>query len=256
MSSTSRFLDSRRAFLDAATTLIAGYLQLASYKLVGNTAQICLLEVNALDKLSYKDLNVRAIRELQAIGAREFEVFVDVFQDSSIILAISWLESFVLEVEEALYLQNPRNLGEQVQVKLGKIVDADSIEKLLHDVIRRRIRERSQWGLANRLRDLEQNHGFNFTIDHSEIDWATRLRNEVVHNKRMGAYHVKRKRVSYRAASEKKRKGHEDVDNVIRVVGTTIVDLYGGACAALKINGRFRSHTRIKQMLNSLWIFK
>ncbi len=105
-------MDSREAFLKAASTLVHGYFQLTLYRITGNTAQICILDVNVRNRGLYESVDLPVVKELRNVTPHEYSYFDVIFQESSVVLAFSWLEAILAEVEEALYLKNPANLGE------------------------------------------------------------------------------------------------------------------------------------------------
>ena len=252
-------MDSRNAFLKAVSTLVAGFAQLAHYRIAGNIAIMCILDVNALDRERYKCVDLAAVQNLKTVRVQEYKDFASIFQESSMVLAFSWLESFLAEVEEALYLKNPANLGEQVEVKLGKILHAASIEGLLHDIIRRRIRDRSQWSVANRLKDLQEHHSFTFAASQEDMEWISETRNDIIHCRRSGRFQVKGKRVTYESVQRQAPIGQDEVDRFLHIVANAVVDLYAGACRALTITARFPVHRQTLRLIDvwrTLWPLK
>ena len=249
-------MDPRQAFLKSASTLVHGFFQLTQYRITGNTAQMCILDVHVRNRELYRDVELPIVTEIMKITPADFSHYVTIFQESSVVLAFSWLESFLAEVEEALYLQNPAHLGEQIQVKLGKILDAGSLEELLHDIVRRRVRDRSQWSLSNRFADLKEHHGFTFASAESDVEWMSLIRNKVIHDRRIGLYQVKKKRVTYEPVADKKEVGGDEAQRFLHIAANSIVDLYDGASRALKITSRNAQHREIVKVIASwrkLW---
>lgn len=244
-------MDSRIAFLKAASTLLHGFFQLCHYRIVGNSMQICILDVNVKDRELYKSIDLPIVEELKKVTPWDYRYFEGIFQESSIVLAFSWLETFLAEVEEALYMMSPANLGEQVQVKLGKILNTGSIEELLHDIVKRRVRERSQWSLANRFKELREHQGFSFTTSEKDIEWISTKRNEIIHDRRIGLFQVNRKRVTYEPVRGKPPIRHGDVNRFLNITANSVADLYDGACRALKITSRFSKHRQTKRLIAS-----
>jgi hypothetical protein len=196
-------MDVRRPFLESILNLVHGFEELARYRVVGNTAMVATLTVNAIDPDKHKTLPLEAIQRLRSVTAPEFQAFKTLYEETSIVLAYSWLDSFVAQVEEALYLHDPSNLGESIQIKLGKVLNAPSLDELIHDLIRRRIRERSQWGLANRIADLRHQPGFTIHVDPRDIEWAAEIRNNIIHSRQHGSFRVSRKKLTYQALRRK-----------------------------------------------------
>jgi hypothetical protein len=169
------------------------------------------LSINVIEPQLYEEIHLPAVDTLRIVSASEFRSFDTLFHESSVVLAYSWLDSFLGEIEEALYLHNPANLGDNVQIKLGKILNANSIDEVIHDLIRRRVRERSQWSLPNRVNELRQQAAFKFSVSHEDLEWASDLRNNIVHNRHYGAFQVSRRRVSYRSLKRESTAARETV---------------------------------------------
>lgn len=244
-------MDTRKAFLGSAQTLMAGYFQLMNYRIVGTTASIAILDVHVRNPHLYRSNDLPLVKEIKSVGPHEFRHFEVIFHESSMILAFSWLEAFLAEVEEALYLKEPAHLGEQVQIKLGKVLDSSSIEDLLHDLIRRRVRERGQWSLEKRLADLKDQHSFALSQSEEDLKYLSRTRNDIIHNRRAGLYKVNRKRVSYENASQKGQVSLEQTQKFLGIAANTIVDLYEGATKALKITKRYPLHRELTRHTSS-----
>lgn len=66
-----------------------------------------------------------------------FGVLTSHLDESYVTLSYSWMETYLAVVEEALYLNDPRSLGDNIQVKLGKILETDSIAELVHDAAKK-----------------------------------------------------------------------------------------------------------------------
>jgi hypothetical protein len=242
-------MDSRRAFLAAASTFVYGYTELVLFRITGNQAIISVLDVNVVNAEKYVDVDLPVIRRLKDISAREFRTFEAVFQESSMVLAFSWLESFLEEVETALYLWNPTDLGESTQVKLGKILTAGTFEELLHDLVRRRVREQSKRSLVNRLDALRSSHDFRFTSSDSDIEWISRIRNLIVHERSLGFYSVKQGKLSYELPAARAPLPSPEVDRFLQVATNCALDLYFGTCRSLKITRSNSRHRKISDMV-------
>lgn len=248
-------MDVRGAFLEAAAKLFPGFAQLASFRLVGNSAQLAVLDVHVRNPDAYANVRTPAIRELRLISPEQFASFTLIHNESSMVLSFSWLESFLGEAEEALYLTSPASLGEQVQVKLGKILDVSSVEELIHDIAKRRVRERSQWSLTNRLRDLQEHHRFSLTSTFEDIDWLSDTRNRIIHDRRIGEFRVNKKRVSYQTV-ERADTADDDAVRFLHVAINTVADVYEGACRALKVSAKMPTHKANLQIIGTwrkLW---
>jgi hypothetical protein len=198
----------------------------------------------------YESSKWPVLEELRTVSPREFLSFDVTYQESSMVLAYSWLESFLDDVDEAFYLMDPTTLGDQLQVKLGKILESKSVEELLHDIIRRRVRDRSQWSLLSRLKDLRDRHEMQFSVPNGDIEWMTRRRNQIVHDRRIGKYQVKKRRVTYESVS-RETSDSEETERFLRTAANVVVDLYENTARALGITARFKLHHQNLEMIAS-----
>lgn len=249
-------MDARRAFLESATSFIVGVFQLASYRIVGNTALLTILDVNLLNRDQYKDVHLPAISELRKVSPHEFRDFDILYHESSMIFAYSILESFLSEVEEVLFLNDPKNVGENIQIKFGKVLSATSIDQLVHDIVRKRVRERSQWSVASRLSELQEQYKLGLSVDLSDVAWLSETRNNIIHNRRHGAFEVKGGAVTYKAAKKNYETGRNITERFLAVASIAVVDLYRRACSSLGVtrkHPRHRANLAVADRISALW---
>lgn len=249
-------MDPRLAFLNSVSTLFAAFTELARFRIVGNTALVCIPLANTKEKQKCEQSDIRALKELLTISPEEFHTFSYIFHESCVVIAYSWLEAFLGEVEEALFLHDPKRLGDSVQIKLGKILESHSIEGLIHDLARRRLRERSQWGLVSRIGDLRDHHAFQFSQSNQDLQKVVTTRNNIIHGKRPGAFEIRGSHVNYRLSKRKEAIDSDDVRVILHTIFTLLVELYTNACRVLHITGRFAQHRKnisFSRTLTNLW---
>ena len=237
-------MDPRSAFASSVFTLFAAFSQLAQYRITGNTAVVAIALANTTERSACELSGLKSVEMLTRVSPEEHATFSLLFHESTVVLAYSWLEAFLGEVEEALMLSDPSSLGESVQVKLGKILDMKSIEELIHDLARRRIRDRSQWGLSNRIEDLQKHFGIKISIKADDIRSLAELRNEIIHNRRPGVFELKGKRVSYKPRRDVKTLGQRESEQALGQIFQLMADLYEGSAKKLKLTAKFAAHKR------------
>ena len=237
-------MDTRRAFLNTTRTLLKAMHELAHYRIVGNTVGLAVLSVHVQDKEAYAAIDVPAINAIRQVGPEEFQSYERLFAESSIIIAYSWLDTFLSELEEALFLHDPASLGESVQVKLGKLLTATSIAEVVHDIAKRRTREKGQWGLKGRIAELTDRHKLKFTVTDAELEWASDLRNNLIHNRRIGEFKTNKGRVTYGAIERRQVKNRDQVQRFLSLVFATLAELYLGGSVAIGISARFPLHRK------------
>jgi hypothetical protein len=235
-------MDTRRAFLNTSRTLLQAFIELAHYRIVGNTASIAILSVHERDKDQYDAADLPAIEAIRMVGPREFHSFGLLFDESSMIIAYSWLDTFLAELEETLFLHDPASLGESVQVKLGKVLSSGSIHELVHDIAKRRTREKGQWGLKNRITDLKCHHKLRFKTTEYELEWISDLRNNLIHNRRIGEYKTEKGKLRYEQTERKQINDRDLVQRFLSLVFQLLAELYTEGSKAIGITGRFAQH--------------
>jgi len=245
-------MDTRSAFLSTTRTLAHALAELASYRIVGNTAFNAILEVNVLERQAHAAVTVAAVERLRRITPAELYAFNVVFNESAAVVGQAWLDSYLSEVEEALYLHDPASLGESVQVKLGKVLACTGIDELVHDLARRRVREKAQWGLRGRLAELRDRYKFAFSVSDDDLDWMSDLRNNLVHNRRVGEFITGAKRVRYNKAKRQSVGADQEVQRFLKLVAHLLGDLYTGCAAALEISARNPGHRRNMRLIRAL----
>jgi len=249
-------MDTRHAFLESAESFIAGIHDLMCFRIVGNSISVITLQVNAIHRKKYAKSKLPVIQHLREIAPYELFTYEKVYAESSIIFAYAILDSFLSEVEEVIFLHNPVSLGEDIQIKLGKILTVTKLEDLVHEIAKRRTRERAFWSLQRRLSDLKDRHDIAVSLEENQIDWLSKTRNEITHNRRSGAFTVKGQSVSYHRTKLAGDSQRLVVENSLCLICNIIRDLYLGTCRYLGINRRFALHKAnllVVDRLGKLW---
>lgn len=245
-------MDSRRAFIETAGTLWNAFDELARYRIVGNTISIITLSVHVQDKDLYTAPDTPAVSEIRSINPAEFRAFGRLFNESSIIIAYSWLDTFLSELEEALFLHDPASLGESVQIKLGKILLAGSVEDLVHDIAKRRTREKSQWGIKNRIAELRERYGISINFSADDLEWMSDLRNNLIHNRRLGEFKTTKGQVRYEAVERRQIQDSEQARKFLSLTFALLVELYLGGATAMGVSFRFPGHRKNLRIIGSI----
>lgn len=245
-------MDTRRAFLSTARTLLQALHELAHYRIVGNTVSIAVVSVHVQDRETYTKQITPAIDAIRKVGPQEFHSFMRLFEESSIIIAYSWLDSFLSELEEALYLHDPASLGESVQIKLGKLLSSASIDEIVHDIAKRRIREKAQWGLKGRIAELTDRHKIKLSVTDADLEWVSDLRNNLVHNRRIGVYKTRKGKITYEATERRQIKDQDQVQRFLSLVFTIFAELYVDGSTAIGLTARFPQHRRNIQFIEAM----
>ena len=219
-------MNTGKAFLNTSRTLFNVMSEFASYRIVGNTANIAILGVNVIDREAYEDVKLPVIEQLKKVAPSEFISFQRLFGESSIVLAYSWLDTYLSEVEESLFLHDPASLGENVQIKLGKLLSSGSIDEVVHDLAKRRAREKGNWSLKNRITELREKYGLSILIDEKDIEWLSDTRNNIIHNRRVGEFQTKKGKVSYKSIERKKANSKNEIDKYMSLVVSILSQLY------------------------------
>jgi hypothetical protein len=234
-------MDARDAFMRTAQTIFIAHDELVHFRIAGLTAKIAILQANVYERGLHEASDLSAVVELRKVGPRDFNHFALLFDELSIILAYSWVDTFLSQLEEALYLHNPASLGESIQIKLGKILSSPSVGDLLHEIARRRTRDKGAWSLKGRLVDIDEQHDVKTTVLNADVDWFSELRNNLVHNRRPGAYKAHRSKISYETVSRKKG-GDAEVKRALGIAFRLLADMYENGSRALGISRRFARH--------------
>lgn len=242
-------MDTRSAFLSTSKTLLRAMHELACYRIVGNTTSVAVLSVNVQDVEAYAGATTPAIVALRQVNAAEFNAFHLLFNESSIVLAFSWLDTYLSEVEEAMFLHDPASLGESVEIKLGKVLSCASLDELIHDLARKRARERSQWGLKNRINELKKRHAFQVDTSDADLEWMSDFRNNLVHNRRVGAFKTHRGKVQYAEMDRREAKASAEVRRFMFLTFSLLSHLYVSCAAQLAISRRFPHHRQNLELI-------
>lgn len=249
-------MDTREAFLSTSNTLMHAMQELCNYRAFGNTALIATLSVNAIDKEVYESDDSPAIKELKKISPTEYNVFSMLYNESSIVLAYSWLDTYLSEIEEVIFLNNPESLGVSVEVKFGKVLACKTIDELIHDLAKKRSRERGQWGLKNRVAELNKRHGFSISVPDSELEWISEFRNSLIHNRRVSSFSPKKGVVKYSTVSRRAANEHDEVKRFIGLSFKILSELYTSCAIQLGITRRFPKHRKNLEFISrfpNLW---
>jgi hypothetical protein len=245
-------MNTKTAFLNATTSLATGFHEISCYRVLGNTLVISIIGVHVRNREEYKGNQPKAVSQLQHIKPDEFSAFLKVFGESFLAFSHSWLESYLDEVEEVLFLHSPELIGESVPVKLGKLLEVKSIDELVHDLVRKKIRDRGQWSLKNRLEDLTTKNNFTFQCSAEDLHWISELRNTIVHDRSAGRFSLKGKKLSFAALEKRDAVKHEIIDRYLGIVTTTISDLYFGTCNVLKVSPRNKVHQKNSSLMSAI----
>jgi hypothetical protein len=235
-------MDTRSAFLRTSNTLFHAMHELATYRIVGNTASLAILSVHVEHKDTYTPPDTPAIAELRSIGALEYNVFRVLSNESAIVLAVAWLDTFLSEVEEVLFLDDPTSLGESVQIKLGKVLSCSSLQELIHDLARRRTREKGQWSLKSRVSELRDRYSLSLNVSEQDLNWLAELRNALVHDRRVGEFKTVKGKIQYAPTNRRHAKALEDVRRCMSISFSLMAELYVACSVKLGITRRFPSH--------------
>lgn len=235
-------MDVRHAFLKTSRTIFHAMQELGSYIVVGNSASINILKVNYFEKEKYENSKNPIISDIKKIPAEVFYSFTSLFNESSIVLSYSWLETYLSEMEEILFLHDPSSIGESVQIKLGKVISCKDINELVHDVAKRKVRDKSQWGIKNRISEIKEKYGVNISVSEKQLEWVSDFRNNVVHNRRPGSFKTNSKKAEYVNHPNKGAISRDDVNEFIHIVFKLMSELYQGISKTLGISMKYKSH--------------
>lgn len=245
-------MDIRKAFLDSATTILAAFVELANFRIVGNTAEIAILSVNVIDHETYKGIDLPAIKGLRSISPTEYSMYSQLFNEASLILAYAWLDALLSDVEEAMYLHDPSTLGENVQIKLGKVLGSESVDEIVHDIARRKVREKGMWGLRGRLSHLQEAYTIEVQVSEEDVDWVTSTRNALMHDRRIGQYSLHSRGVTYRQVERRIVGNIEIARRSLTVLFQLSANLYTECARILRITRRFPRHRANMDLIERL----
>lgn len=235
-------MDIKDAFLNTAHTLLHAMMELSQYRIVGLTVQASILSVHVAHRDRYIESDLPAIEELNKITPNEFNCFKTLFQESSIIIAYSWLDTFLSELEEALFLHNPLSMGENVQIKFGKIISSPTIEDLVHDIAKRKTREKGGWSLKNRILELKNSYKIETSVTEKELEWVSESRNTLVHNRRIGDFKITNGKVEYELGNRWLIKRDEQIQYLLAIIFALLADLYIQGAEAIGITLKLARH--------------
>lgn len=244
-------MDTRSAFLSTSKTLLSAMHELFGYRIVGNTTAIAVLSVNVHDVEAYAGVTTPAVVALRQVSAAEFNAFHLLFNESSVVLAFSWLDTYLSEVEETMFLHDPTSLGESVEIKLGKVLSCASLDELIHDLARKRARERGQWGLKNRISELKKRHDFQFDASDADLEWMSDFRNNLIHNRRVGAFKTNKGKVQYTETSRRDARVNTEVRRFMSLTFSLLSQLYVSCAGQLNISRRFLHHRQNLELIES-----
>lgn len=234
----------KNVFLQSSTTLIIGFAELGSRKLVDSVIRRGVKEIQSLPKSIKEILRLHNATGISTMTDGAFKIITSHLDESYITLSYSWLETYLFIVEEALYLHDPRSLGDNIQIKLGKILETDSVAELVHDAVKKRLKEKSSWGLKNRIADLKDIYKLNIPQDNKILEYISRTRNDLVHDKNPGEFTVTAGKVKY----TNRRKNQETIDtnDYLDKVFNLTIDLFSETSRKLKIDRRSATYRSLE----------
>jgi len=234
-------MDVKKAFLRSSRTIMVALVELSEFTIVGHTSQLNILSVHVQHKEQYEGCELPVVQAIRRIGPHEFNVFKKLYNESAVILAYSWLDAYLNEIEEIMYLASPETLGDSVQVKLGKILSSVTIDDLVHDIAKRKVREKGQWGLKNRLHDLRDSHDVLSNTSDADLEWMSTLRNNIVHNRRVSALKTHKRKVIYSAVEGIALSG-DDANRYRKLCLRIMASVYRSSAKALGITLKTPMH--------------
>ena len=239
----------KNIFLDSSITLIIAFAELASRRLVDAELRRGVKELQSLPqaaKLVLRSHNAFVISEM---SEAKFEVLAEHLNESYITLSYSWLETYLSIVEEALYLHDPRSLGDNIQIKLGKILETDSVATLVHDAVKKRLKEKSGWGLKSRVSDLRETYELKMLQSDEELDFISKTRNDLVHDKKVGDFAASAGKIKYKPRSAARIK--TNADKYLDVTLGLTIDLFCEASKKLRIDKRNEKYKQIEKVCDA-----
>jgi hypothetical protein len=226
----------KRIFLESSVTVILAVADLISRRLVDSIVRDDIKKLMSLPPSTKQLLANQGVARIAKLQPEALRILTTHLDESYITLAYSWLEAYLSIVEEALYLSDPQSLGDNIQIKLGKILEANSIQELVHDSVKKRLKEKSGWGLKNRILDLKQTYGVDVGYSDQALENISRTRNELVHEKRVGDFSVTGKQVKFNPRQHRNRR--INADEYLDVMVNLIVELFLQTSKALRIDAR------------------
>lgn len=248
MKTSKTGLIEKSTFIQSSNTLIVAFAELGARRLIDIMLRQDLQEVMDLPKNVKDLLKANGAAGITRTTTGSLEVLTSHLDESYITLSFSWLETYLSIVEEALYLHDPRSLGDNIQIKLGKILETDSVAELVHDAVKKRLKEKSAWGLKNRILELKEVYGLDIPQSNEELDEISRIRNDLVHNKRIGDFKVTDGKITY--AHREKSKETLNADLYLHKVFNLAADLLCEASKALNIDRRNKRYRDLEGVAN------
>lgn len=235
----------KSAFIESSSTLIVALAELGARMLVDIMLRRNVKEVMDLPESAKNVLKSHGAAGIAKMTPSGFGVLTSHLDESYVTLSYSWLETYLSIVEETLYLHDPRSLGDNIQIKLGKILETESVAELVHDAVKKRLKEKSAWGLKNRISELKEVYGLKIPQSNDELDEISRIRNDLVHNKKIGDFKVTDGRITY-VQRDKMRETIVTEDYLHKVFNLTI-DLFCEASKTLNIDRRNKKYRKLEE---------
>jgi hypothetical protein len=226
----------KEVFIRSSQTLIIAFAELGARIYVDSILRRGLGEVHALSQDARRSVAAVGAPTIASMAKEAFGVLTSHLDESYVTLSYSWMETYLTVVEEALYLNDPKSLGDNIQVKLGKILETDSIAELVHDAAKRRVRDKSAWGLKSRIADLRELYGLHLPYTDDDLEEIARTRNLLVHDKKVGDFKVQKGKVTY-AHRQKYEERPASKNYVHRVVNLSL-DLFLETSKLLRVDRR------------------
>jgi len=248
MEKNSSFIE-KDIFLESSETLLICFVELATRKLVDADLRIGVSALQALPNAAKSVLRIHNANAISEMTSEKFKILTSHLDESYITLSYSWLETYLSVVEEVLYLHDPRSLGDNIQIKLGKILGTESVVELIHDAVKKRLKEKSSWGLRNRVSDLKETYDIKITHSDTEIDFISKTRNDLVHDKKIGDFAVSEGKIKYKYRNHSRRKINANfyLDAVLNLT----IDLFCETSKRLNIDRRNKKYKHLEQVCDS-----
>ena len=123
---------------------------------------------------------------------------------------------------------------------------------MVHDIAKRRTREKSQWGLKNRVTELRDRNGLNFSVTDKDLEWISDIRNNLVHNRRIGEYKATKGQVRYESTERRQTQDAVQVDKFLSLTFLLLAELYIEGAKAMGVTSRFAKHKLNLALIESI----
>ena len=106
--------------------------------------------------------------------------------------------------------------------------------------------------MASRIHEVVEDNNLNANYSIEDIKWISKIRNNIVHNKRLGSFEVKKRSVTYKSIEKQQTLDRETTNKFINVASKTMSELYLSSCKCMGINRRFKQHKMNTEVLEIL----